>query len=109
MPCALSCGVTDQPPPVNSNNQPRDAADLATYDGPPPPLAGQVFVDSSGGFWKVARLTIAENPKGFYLVHLSFGPSPESVESSMVLGPREFAALVRDRDLRSQLQSVPRR
>ena len=70
------------------------------YDGPPPPTEGQTFKDGTGGVWKVKRLTLAENPVGFYLVHLCFGVNLDSLDDSLVLGPREFAALVRDRDLR---------
>jgi hypothetical protein len=76
------------------------------YDGPPPPLAGQLFVDSDASFWKVTRLTRAENPAGFYLVHLAYGTSIDTLEHAMVLGPREFAALERDRDLKPHLQVV---
>lgn len=76
------------------------------FDGPPPPAEGQVFVDRDGAYWKVRRLTVAQNPEGFYLVHLSFGPMLDSLEDSMVLGPREFAALIREKDLRVELRSV---
>lgn len=76
------------------------------YDAPPPPREGQLYVDGVGGFWKVKRLTIAQNPAGFYLVHLCFGESLDTLDDSMVLGPREFAALLRDRDLRPHLHSV---
>ena len=82
------------------------AAPQRTFDGPPPPREGQLYVDGSRGFWKVKRLTVAENPVGFYLVHLCFGHTMESLDDSMVLGPREFAALLRDRDLRPHLHSV---
>ena len=71
------------------------------YDAPPPPSEGQLFIDGQDGLWKVARLTIAENPVGFYLVHLCYGPTLDTLSESMILGPREFAALVRDRNLRS--------
>lgn len=76
------------------------------YDGPPPPKDGQVFVDGRAGFWKVKRLTIAQNPVGFYLVHLAYGSTLDVMDDSMVLGPREFAALVRDQDLKPHLHSV---
>lgn len=78
----------------------------ANFVGPPPPAEGQVFVDPAGCYWKVRRLTIAEAPAGFYLVHLSFGTSLDKLVDSMVLGPREFAALIRERDLRPHLHSV---
>lgn len=78
----------------------------APYDAPPPPKEGQVFTDAAGGFWKVKRLTVAENPAGFYLVHLCYGSTLESLDDSMILGPREFAALARDRDLKAHLHSV---
>lgn len=71
------------------------ASNSASYDGPPPPLEGQEFIDALGGFWKVKRLTLATNPAGFYLVHLCFGPTRESIGDSMILGPasslRSFA------------------
>jgi hypothetical protein len=35
----------------------------------------------------------------FYIVQLSYGPTQESMPDRMVLGPREFAALVRDKAL----------
>lgn len=76
------------------------------YDAPPPPKDGQVFIDGTGGFWKVKRLTIADNPVGFYLVHLCYGVNLDALDDSLVLGPREFAALARDRDLRPHLHSV---
>lgn len=78
----------------------------AFYDAPPPPLEGQIFTDAAGGFWKVKRLTLAEHPAGFYLVHLCYGSTLESLDDSMILGPREFAALTRDRDLKAHLHSV---
>lgn len=76
------------------------------YDAPPAPSEGQLFVDTDGGIWKVKRLTVAENPVGFYLVHLCYGPTVEKLDDSMVLGPREFHALIRDRDLKPHLHSV---
>jgi hypothetical protein len=82
------------------------ASNQQTYDGPPPPLEGQAFTDRDGGHWKVKRLTVAANPVGFYLVHLCYGHSVDSLDDSMVLGPREFAALVRDRDLKQHLHPV---
>ena len=57
-------------------------------------------MDDGGGLWKVTRLTVAQNPIGFYLVHLSYGPTLDELRDSLVLGPREFAALVRDRGLK---------
>lgn len=78
-----------------------------TFEGPVAPPEGQIYKDSAGAFWKVRRLTVAENPIGFYLVHLAFGQSLDSMEESLVLGPREFAALVRERDLQAtHLHSV---
>lgn len=82
-------------PAVNSN-----------YDAPPPPVEGQLFSDAHGAFWKVKRLTLAENPRGFYLVHLCHGSTLDALDDSMILGPREFAALTRDRDLKPYLHSV---
>ncbi len=79
---------------------------LPAYDAPPAPREGQVFIDTSGGYWKVKRLTLAENPAGFYLVHLGYGTKLESLNDSMILGPREFAALTRERDLKPHLHSV---
>jgi hypothetical protein len=76
------------------------------YDGPDAPAQGQVFVDNSGGFWRVRKLTMAPTPRGFYLVHMEYGQSLDALSDSMVLGPREFAALVRDRNLRPHLHSV---
>lgn len=72
------------------------------YWGPEAPAEGQVYIDTTGGLWKVKRLTVAENPAGFYLVHLTYGASLERMTDSMILRPREFAALCRDRDLRPQ-------
>jgi hypothetical protein len=76
------------------------------YDAPPAPVEGQILVDTTGGLWKVKRLTLAANPAGFYLVHLCFGKTLDDMDESMILGPREFAALVRDRDLRPYLHAV---
>jgi hypothetical protein len=76
------------------------------YDGPPAPQVGQLYVDNSGSFWKVARITVAQNPVGFYLLHLCYGESLDDLKESMIVGPREFAALARERDLRSHLHSV---
>jgi hypothetical protein len=59
-----------------------------------------VFADPTGGFWKVKRLTLADDPAGFYLVHLCFGPSLEQLQDPLVLGPREFSAFLHDRRLR---------
>lgn len=76
------------------------------YDAPPPPPEGQIFIDGSGAFWKVQRLTVTDNPAGFYLVHLCYGATLDTMDDSMVLGPREFAALSRDRDLRVQRRAI---
>lgn len=43
-------------------------------------------MDSGGGIWKVKRLTVAENPVGFYLVHLCYGPTLEQLDESMIFG-----------------------
>jgi hypothetical protein len=82
------------------------AAQSAPYAAPPTPLEGQVFADGDGGFWKVKRLTLAQNPVGFYLVHLCYGKTLDSLDDSLILGPREFAALIRDRDLQPRLKSL---
>jgi hypothetical protein len=80
--------------------------EFRTFDAPPPPMEGQLFTGADGGFWKVKRLTVAENPVGFYLVHLCYGRSLDFLDDSMILGPREFAALLRDQELRPHLHSV---
>jgi hypothetical protein len=72
----------------------------------PPPVAGQVYVDASNDYWTVKRVTIAEAPPGFYLVHLDCGPSRGAVTRNMVLGPRAFAALMRDRRLQPHFEIV---
>lgn len=64
-----------------------------------------MFQDSENGFWRVQRLTMAPTPVGFYLVHVSYGTSLDQLQDSMVLGPREFGALVRDRNLTPHLDS----
>lgn len=80
---------------------------LDGYEPPPrAPRPGQAYTDSSGGFWQVKQLTVTNNPAGFYLVHLSHGSSLDTLSDSMVIGPRAFAALVHDRDLRPHLHSV---
>jgi hypothetical protein len=88
--------------PMNSSN----VASPQVQDRPPAPREGQVFVDCDGGLWKVKRLTLAESPPGFYLVHLCHGSSLDALKDSMILGPREFAALLRERDLKVQLRAV---
>lgn len=69
-------------------------------------LLRQLFQDFDGGVWKVKRLTVAQAPIGFYLVHLCYGPTLDAIEDSMVCGPSEFAALVRDRNFKPHLHSV---
>lgn len=88
------------------NSSTPTASNAQTYDGPPPPAEGQVFLDRDNGIWRVKRLTMAPTPVGFYLVHVSYGTALDKLEDSLVLGPREFAALVRDRDLKPHLHSV---
>jgi hypothetical protein len=83
-----------------------NVASPQVHDRPPAPKEGQVFVDYEGALWKVKRLTLAESPPGFYLVHLCHGSSLEALHDSMILGPREFAALVRERDLKAHLHAV---
>jgi hypothetical protein len=82
---------------VSTSSQPE-----APYDGPIAPREGQVYTDGDGAFWKVKRLTVAENPVGFYLVHLAYGTSLDNLADSLICGPREFAALARDRDLKAR-------
>jgi hypothetical protein len=66
-----------------------------------PPSEGQLFVDRANGIWKVRRVTFADSPVGFFIVHLNFGTDLSRMGESMVLGPREFAVLVRDRGLQT--------
>lgn len=87
-----------------SNSQ--QTAPNARYDGPSAPMQGQMFIDREGGYWRVRKLTTAPAPKGFYLVHMEYGATIDALSDTMVLGPREFAALVRDRDLRPHLHSI---
>ena len=94
--------MPDEEPSLSRSTAPQSAP----YAGPPAPLLGQVFADEDGGFWKVARLTVAKAPVGFYLVHLCYGTTLDSLDESMILGPREFAALTRERGLKQHLQSV---
>jgi len=63
-------------------------------------LEGQLFREPEGGLWKVRKLTVAENPAGFFLVHLMHGKDVRGLREALVLGPREWAALIRERDLR---------
>jgi hypothetical protein len=72
----------------------------------PPPPAGQVYVDASSSFWRVKRVTHAANPEGFYLVHLECGPTLSHVSDAGVLGPRAFATLVRERNMRAHFELV---
>lgn len=103
--CALFSWVTETPPePPVSNLAPQ-----STYDGPPAPREGNLYVDSTGAFWKVKKVTTTDNPAGFYIVHMCHGPTVDDMDDSLVLGPREFAALARDRDLRTHLHAVDRR
>jgi hypothetical protein len=81
-----------------SRNVPSD--NRHAYSGPPAPAEGQVYIDNENSYWRVKRLTVAQSPAGFYLVHLAHGSSLDALTYSMVLGPMEFAALTRDRDLR---------
>jgi hypothetical protein len=76
------------------------------FTGPPPPKQGQLFVDRDGGFWKVARVTMAGNPAGFYLLHLAYGKTLDSLGESLIVGPREFTALARDQDLKPHPHSA---
>lgn len=85
-----------------SGSSGKQVQSAGVYDGPAAPIEGQIYTDSGGGFWKVRRLTIAEKPAGFYLVHLAYGESLDTMGESLILGPREFAALVRERDLSPQ-------
>ena len=88
--------MTAKPPALRPASGP---APLRSYAAPPPPVEGQHFA-SPGVFWVVKRVTLADDPVGFYLVTLCHGPTLESLHESMVLGPHEFAKLVRERRLR---------
>lgn len=86
-------------PPLRAPDVGQDPARKPTYAAPPPPQEGQHFV-SLGTFWFVKRLTMSDDPVGFYLVTLSHGPTIHTMHESLVLGPQEFAKLVRDRGLK---------
>lgn len=64
----------------------------------PPP--GQSFLDAEGTYWMVKSVRRATNLQGFFLVNLTHGNTPECLDGSMVLAPREFEALVRSRGLK---------
>lgn len=76
------------------------------YDGPDAPPSGQVFVDREGNYWKARKVTHADSPPGFFIVHMQHGVSEHELRDSMVLGPREFAALVRERELKPHFHIV---
>jgi hypothetical protein len=82
------------------------ASNADRFEASPPPMKGQIFIDREGAYWEVRRLTTAETLPDFYLVHLSYGPSLDKLEPCLVVGPREFAALVRDRNLQTHLHSA---
>ena len=75
-------------------------------DGPGAPLPGQVFADRDGCLWRVSKVSFAPSPSGFYILHLQFSKSQSEFKESMVVGPREWGILIRDRELRLHLRSV---
>lgn len=65
---------------------------------PAAPAAGAAFVDQDGVRWVVRSITRSDNFPDFYLVHLRFVRA-DGAEGTEVYGPREFAAVVRERGL----------
>jgi hypothetical protein len=74
--------------------------DQWTREYPPAPEPNTRYVDADNTHWYVRGVVRDERLGGFYIVQLSFGPTQESMPDRIVLGPREFAALVRDKALR---------
>jgi hypothetical protein len=66
--------------------------------GPAAPAEGAAYVDLDGVRWVVRSITRSENFPDFYLVHLRFVRA-DGAEGTEVYGPREFAAVVRERGL----------
>ena len=64
----------------------------------PAPAEGAAYVDLDGVRWVVRSITRSENFPDFYLVHLRFTRA-DGAEGTEVYGPREFAAVVRERGL----------
>lgn len=89
-----------------SNQGQMSAPNEDRYEGPDAPPQGQVYVDSQGNYWKARRVTRADSPRGFFIVHLQHGVSEDQLRDSIVLGPREFAALVKDRKLKPHFHIV---
>lgn len=65
---------------------------------PAAPAVGAAFLDQDGIRWEVRSITRSENFPDFYLVHLRFAKA-DGAEGTEVYGPREFAAVVRERGL----------
>lgn len=90
-----------------SSSQSNPAPNDARYDGPEAPPEGQIFVDRDGNYWKARKVTHAEgSPRGFFIVHIQHGVSEHELRDSMVLGPREFATLLRERQLKPHFHIV---
>ena len=71
---------------------------MSTPGWPAAPAEGAAFVDVDGVRWVVRSLTRSDNFPEFYLVHLRFVRA-DGAEGTEVYGPREFAAVVRERGL----------
>jgi hypothetical protein len=86
--CALISAIHSSQTPVSS-----PVPDRPNEARPAPPSEGALYIDKTGLLWKVTRITMAAEPAGFYLVHLCNGRTLSTLQTSVVLGPREFATL----------------
>jgi hypothetical protein len=80
--------------------------DQSTREYPPAPEPNTRYVDADNAHWHVCGVVRDEGLGGFYIVQLSDGPTQEGMPDRTGLGPREFAALVRDKALRPTIRSA---
>lgn len=79
-------------------NSPEDPPPGARPIWPAAPAEGTAYVDLEGVRWRITSITRSDNFTDFYLVHIRF-TTASGVEGTEVFGPREFAAIVRERGL----------
>jgi hypothetical protein len=70
---------------------------LSPYEYPPAPDAGQRYVDRNGTHWLVRSR--AHGTDGYFAVLLAYGPTPNDLPNTAILGPSEFISFVRDNAL----------
>jgi hypothetical protein len=88
-------------PPTTTSplEYPEDPPSTARNPWPSPPAEGATYTDDEGARWDVTSVSSTDSFPGFYLVHVRV-TTAGGAEGAEVLGPREFAALVRGRGLR---------